>query len=291
MKNQTKAYLCALTAVLFWSTIGSAFKLTLRTVDFLHLVLFSSFVSVAALFIILILQGRLALLRHLAGRDLLRSAGLGLLNPFLYYVILLRAYDILLAQEAVVLNYVWPMTLVLLSIPILRQRIGVMSIVALLISFAGVVIITLQGDFTRLHFTNLTGVVLALGSTIVWALYWIFNVKDKREEVPKLFLNFSFGFCYLLLATTLYEGLSFPGWRGLLGVTYIGLFEMGITYVVWLKALRLSATTAKVSNLIFISPFLSLLFVALFVGERIMGYTLAGLGFIIGGIVLQRFSR
>jgi drug/metabolite transporter (DMT)-like permease len=291
MKNQTKAYLFALTAVLFWSTIGSAFKLTLRTVDFLHLVLFSSFVSVVALFIILLLQGKLDLLRHLTGRDLLRSAGLGFLNPFLYYVILLRAYDLLLAQEAVVLNYVWPMTLVLLSIPILRQKIGLMSIVALLISFAGVVIITLQGDLTRLHFTNLTGVLLALGSTIVWALYWIFNVKDRREEVPKLFLNFCFGFCYVLLATTLYKGLTFPGWRGLLGVAYIGLFEMGITYVVWLKALRLSATTAKVSNLIFISPFLSLLFVALVVGERIMGYTLVGLVFIIGGIVLQRFTR
>jgi hypothetical protein len=34
-----------------------------------------------------------------------------------------------------------------------------------------------------------------------------------------------------------------------------------------------------------------LLFVALVVGERIMGYTLVGLVFIIGGIVLQRFTR
>ena len=72
---------------------------------------------------------------------------------------------------------------------------------------------------------------------------------------------------------------------------YVGLFEMGLTYVLWLKALQLSSTTAKVSNLVYISPFLSLMFVSIAVGETIYFYTIAGLALIVGGIVLQRVVR
>lgn len=231
------------------------------------------------------------LLKQLSVKDFWRSAGMGFLNPFLFYLVLIKAYDILLAQEAVVLNYVWPMTLVLLSIPVLKQKITLSSILAIFISFFGVVIITLQGDFTHLRFTNLLGVILALGSTVIWAFFWLFNMKDKREEVTKLLLNFTFGFLYVLIFALFSKATTMSDIRGLPGVIYIGIFEMGITYVIWLKALQLSKTTAKVSNLIFISPFLSLFFVSVFVGEKIMWYTIIGLGFIIGGIILQRFVK
>jgi drug/metabolite transporter (DMT)-like permease len=291
MSNQTKAYLFALTAVLFWSTIGSAFKITLNYVSFIQLVLFSAAVSIIVLFILVVTQKKFPILRQVSKKDFLRSAGMGFLNPFLYYVVLIKAYDILLAQEAVVLNYIWPMTLVLLSIPILKQKIKLSSIFAMLISFFGVVLITLHGDLTHLRFTSLSGVLLALGSTVIWALFWLFNVKDHREEVTKLLLNFIFGFIYIMIFAIAMKEVSVPNIKGIEGVTYIGIFEMGITYVVWLKALKLSKTTAKVSNLIFISPFLSLLFVAMFVGERIMGYTVLGLVFILGGIVMQRFAK
>jgi drug/metabolite transporter (DMT)-like permease len=289
--NQSKAYLYALMAVLFWSTIGSAFKITLNYVSFIQLVLFSAAISIIVLFILVVAQKKLPILRQVSRKDVLRSAGMGFLNPFLYYVILIKAYDILLAQEAVVLNYVWPMTLVLLSIPVLKQKIKLISILALLISFFGVVLITLQGEFTHLRFTSLSGVILALGSTVIWALFWLFNVKDHREEVTKLLLNFIFGFFYVLILAIAMKEVSIPNIRGIAGVTYIGIFEMGITYVIWLMALKLSVTTAKVSNLIFISPFLSLIFVSIFVGEKIMAYTIVGLVFILGGITLQRFVK
>ena len=66
---------------------------------------------------------------------------------------------------------------------------------------------------------------------------------------------------------------------------------MGITYVVWLYALRLSRTTAQVSNLIYLTPFLSLMVVHVVVGERIFGSTVVGLVLIVGGILLQHYGR
>jgi drug/metabolite transporter (DMT)-like permease len=71
---------------------------------------------------------------------------------------------------------------------------------------------------------------------------------------------------------------------------YIGTFEMGIAFVAWLRALRLSRTTAQVGQLIYLTPFLSLLAIGLVVGEPIYASTVAGLALIVGGIVLQRRS-
>ena len=296
MKSQKKAYLFAIAAIACWSTIGSAFKISLRYLEPLQLLFFSSLVACIALFIILLVQGKLSLLKNISAREVAMSAFLGLLNPFLYYLVLLKAYDLLKAQEAGTLNYIWPLFLVLLSIPMLKQKISSGSIVAILISFAGIVIISTHPD--RVYHPvrvmdpdRVVGVALAVGSAIFWALYWIFNIKDRREEVSKLFLNFCFGFLYTLAAVLLTGSFSLPHWQGLTGSVYIGLFEMGITFVLWLYALKFSATTARVSNLIYLSPFISLVIIHFTVGEPILISTLVGLVFIVGGIIMQQYLR
>ena len=291
MQKQRKAYIYALAAVLFWATIGSAFKITLRYIDFIHILLYASFISIILLFSILWIQKKAILLRSITKNDILRSAGLGFLNPYLYYITLLKAYDLLLAQEAVVINYVWPIALVLLSIPMLKQTISLKSFLAILISFVGVVIIAIKGNLSQLHFSNIEGVLLALVSTVFWALFFILNVKDKRDAVLKMLLNFIFGFIYVLITIALFYEIKIPNIEGVIGSIYIGIFEMGITFVIWLKSLQLSSSTAKVSNLIFLSPLLSLILVSLVVGEQIMGYSIIGLLFIMGGIIIQRFTK
>ena len=76
---------------------------------------------------------------------------------------------------------------------------------------------------------------------------------------------------------------------GWLAVSYVGLFEMGITFVLWLSALRLTQNTARISNLIFASPFISLLLLANIIGEEIHPSTLIGLVMIVCGLVVQQF--
>ncbi|MFC2107300.1 DMT family transporter [Bacteroidota bacterium] len=289
MKPQTKAYLLSLVAVLFWSTIGSAFKITLRYVSFIEILLYSSFIACVILLINLAFNKKIHLLLKTSSKDILRSALYGFLNPFLYYMILIKAYDLLLAQEAVALNYTWPLALVLLSIPVLKQKISYKSIIALFISFFGILIVISGGNVSELKFDNALGVSMALFSSIIWASFWLLNLKDKRDEVPKLILNFFFGFIYTLIAAIITDSIRILPIEGYLGVTYIGFFELGLTFAIWLKALKLSSTTAKVSNLIYISPFMSLIFVAIIVGEKIDGASWIGLIFIISGILLQQF--
>ncbi|MCK4653585.1 MAG: DMT family transporter, partial [Candidatus Cloacimonetes bacterium] len=149
----------------------------------------------------------------------------------------------------------------------------------------GVIIISTRGKLLDLHFENPYGVFLALFSSIIWALFFIYNIKDRRDTIAKLFLSFTFGFIFTFILFV--KDLHIPDWRGLAGAIYIGLFEMGITFVVWLKALKLSRTTAQVNNLIYLTPFLSLLFINFIVKEMIVFSTIIGLILIVTGIVFQ----
>ena len=282
------AYLYAMIAVLFWSTAACAFKLSLRYIDVLGLLLIASATSTLALLAHLLVTGRLPLLIKFKKRDYLISAGLGFLNPFLYYVVLLKAYSLLLAQEAQPLNFVWPLTLVLLSIPLLGQRIKLASIIAILVSFSGVVVIGTRGDVLGFRFSHPTGVALALSTTVVWSLYWIYNTKDTREETIRLFVNFAFASVPIFLVWLCFGSVASPSLPGLIGGIYIGLFEMGLAFLAWLKALRGAKTTAHVVSLIYLVPFLSLVLIALVLGETILPSTLVGLVLIIAGIILQK---
>ena len=291
MSNQTKSYIYALAAVLCWSTVASAFKITLQFMDFEQLLLLSSFIAFLTIFIINLKITKLSRVIMYTPKQWLQSVLLGFLNPFLYYLILFKAYSLIPAQEALTLNYIWVVMVVLFSIPVLKQKISLKSFICILISFIGVIIVATHGDLFSLKFSNLSGTLLALGSSLVWALFWLLNVKDKREASLKLLLNFFFGFLFILIIHIANNDIINTNWKGLLGATYIGIFEMGLTFYLWLKALSLSSTTDKISSLIFISPVLSLIFISIFVGETITISTLIGLVLILLGIILQKITN
>jgi drug/metabolite transporter (DMT)-like permease len=273
-----------------WSTVASAFKITLRYLDFIQMLLYASATSVLVLGFILVVKGKFELVFACTGREYLRSLILGLLNPFLYYLVLFKAYDLLPAQVAQPLNYTWAITLSLLSIPLLKQRLGAGDIVGGLVSYSGVLIISTRGDLLGFELESPLGVALALGSTIIWALYWIYNTSDARDPVVALFLNFLFGVPVVLAACLLFSDLTPSAPAGLIGAAYVGVVEMGISFVLWLNALKLSVNTAKVGNLIFISPFLSLVFIHFLVGEDILVSTYSGLVLIVLGLAIQRLK-
>jgi drug/metabolite transporter (DMT)-like permease len=244
--------------------------------------------SAAVLLIVVLCGNKFGLIRKTTSKELLNSALLGFINPFLYYLILLKAYQLLPAQVAQPLNMIWPIILVFLSVPILRQKIERKSFIALFISFTGVYIISSQGRLFNPGNSNLTGILLATGSSIFWALYFILNVKDKRDEAVKLFLNFLFGSVYLVVAIIITGKWQVEiGFKGALASVYVGIFEMGITFLFWLKALQMASTTDKVSNLVYFAPFLSLVFVHFILHEPVYYTTPAGLLLIVSGILIQ----
>lgn len=291
-RNQKLAYIYTALAILFWSTVASAFKLSLRSITPYQLLFYASLTSVLTLFLILTWQGQFHQIYKISKKSIFNSAGLGFINPFIYYLILFNAYNRLPAQIAQPINCTWAVLIVILSAPLLGQKINIKQILAILISFAGVVVVTSRGNLTGFVNADILGVILALTSAIFWAVYWILNVRDKRDQAPKLFLNYLFGTFYLyLLSFTGYFDLSIST-KNLIGPVYVGIFEMGLTSFVWLNALKLSDSTARISNYIYLFPFISLIFIYFIVGEKILLTSFAGLMIIVIGILLQeRFMK
>jgi len=286
LKNQNKAYILAAIAVIFWSTAPTSFKLTLKYLSTVEMLFYSSLTASIALFIIIIFQGKTSKIFKSGKKEVLCSAILGLMNPFLYYIILFKAYTLLPAQIAQPLNFIWPIMIVILSIPILKQKIPAKSLLAISISFIGVLLISTKGNLFNLNIDEPYGVILALSSSVVWALFFIINVKNKNDEIIRLFLSFSFGSVYTFIL--ILPNFSSPHVFGILGAVYIGLFEMGITFMLWIKALKYSHTTAQVNNLIYLTPFISLVIVRIVIKEKILISSIAGIAFIIFGIILQK---
>lgn len=290
MQQQQRAYLYGLSAVLAWSTVATAFKISLAHLTPAQLVFYASAVSCTVLLAVLAAQRRLGELAPALRRDWRRSLLLGAVNPFVYYLVLFQAYALLPAQEAQAINYTWALTMTLLAIPLLRQTPHKHDLLAALICYSGVLVIATRGQVLELNFSNGAGLAYALGSTLLWAGYWLCNAKDQREPVLGLALNFG---CSLpLSALWLWAGDGFGPLNAtaLLGAAYVGVFEMGLTFVAWLLAMKLTTSTARIANLIFLAPLLSLLLIHLFVDETIYPSTMGGLALILGGLLLQKWA-
>lgn len=290
MTDQRKSVLLALLAVLFWSTVATAFKLTLEGMSIAQLLFYSSFISVVVLYLFARKNAPGELKFFFSKRHVKNNAFLGLINPFVYYLVLFKAYSLLPAQEAQPINLIWPLILSLLSALFLKQKLSFVSIIGLIVSFVGVVVVATRGNILSFHFQNIFGDLLALTSSFIWAAFWILNLLDNREESVKLFGSFFFGTIYSGIYILLFESFAPVHPKYFLGAVYVGLFEMGITFFVWLKALSLSEDKAKTSNIIYLFPVISMFFIALVLGEKIFFSSVAGLILIIAGILIQQIQ-
>ena len=283
-----RAVKLGLGAVMLWSTVATAFSLSLQYLTPLQLVTLATVISWCFFAIRLSATERRSALRVTSYKA--RATGLlvGWLNPGLYYLVLFAAYDRLPAQEAMAINYSWGITLALLAAPLLRQRLSAGALLAACISYSGILVIATRGAPLSLDFAQPLGVGLALLSTVLWSLYWVINTRLSLDPEVNLFLNFS-GALPLLLALLWWSSTPFPTlWQGWAGGLYVGLFEMGLAFVLWMGAMKATTSTLRISSLIFLSPPLSLVLIWVITGEPVKAYTLVGLVLILFGLYLQR---
>ncbi len=289
MQSARLAYVYTFLTILGWGGAATAFKLALRHIEPLQLLLHSVWISLLILCLLLLYSARWRDLTNLKPGQWVYLLALGALNPFLYYMILFQAYDRLPGQVAMSLNYLWPVMLALLSVPILKQQLKPVAVLAILLSFAGALLIATGGDFSAWNRLDGIGVMLALVSTLVWATYWLLSARMPLDATVKLAVGFLSGsvlaWGYALTVSDMeLIGDDWP-W---LAIGYVGVLEMGLTFFLWLKALQLAPNAARIGHFIYLTPFISLLILALVLGEKIQPATLLGLSIIIAGIIMQQ---
>jgi drug/metabolite transporter (DMT)-like permease len=287
LKSAPWARIYATIAILGWSTAATAFKLGLGYLDPPHLVLIASGISGLVLVGILAIQGRLGLLWRQTWAEIALSALQGSLNPCGYYLVLFWAYSRLSAQAAMALNYTWPLALALLAVPLLGEPLRLKTVLAIGISLLGVLLIATEGNWSSLAGQDPVGVGLAVGSATLWGLYWLLNVRDPRPAEIKLCLAFGFGTLYTALLLPILSAPTWPPLGGWLAGSYIGLMEMGLAFVCWLRALELTPHRGSLANAVYLAPFASLLWIGLILGESIALTSVAGLALILASVLWQ----
>ncbi|MCY4344051.1 MAG: DMT family transporter [Gammaproteobacteria bacterium] len=281
-KSERQAMLFALLAVALWSTVATGFKLGLRSLEPLQLLFAGALASTLFFWIVAGWLGRLRLPVKAIGQ----AALFGLINPFAYYVVLFAAYDRLPAQVAQPLNYTWSIAMALLAWPMLGQRPTRPVLLGILLSYGGVLIVLRPWGMAASSAVDWAGVAMALGSTLLWAGYWLAQARSAIDPIGLLAWSFPFG----LAATATVCALG-PGWPplsadALVFGAWVGLVEMGAAFLLWRYALALTANAARIGQLIYLSPLLSLGLIALVLGESIHPASIIGLGVIIGGLAV-----
>ena len=306
MSSPHKSITLASVAVLSWSTVATSFKIAQRELTVYEMVLIAALTALGVFAVWLTVRGKWRSLGLLSPRTWLSFALLGLVNPVIYYLTLFRAYALLPAQIAQPINYIWPILLLVLLAVFTGVPIQPRKYIGMAISLGGLTLISYGGNAINGSISVL-GIVWALLSALLWVIYWMMNdrLKDKADEDASLFIGFLFGTIYLLIGVgaasllapagtdeiwgiPVLQSLSFSA-SGILSGMYIGLFEMGIPFLCFGMAIRMTTNPALINQMCYLAPFLSLFFISMILGEPIVATTYTGLVLIIAGIAYNEY--
>ena len=290
ISNENRAVVSASLAVLSWSTVATAFKLALQHLTHFELLLIASCTSLFIFIILVTFQRKWIPLVQLFKRRWMYYAILGLLNPVAYYLVLFKSYSLLPAQVAQPINYMWPILLTLLLALFSHRSIPAFKYIGLVISLGGVVLISMGADMVGGARLPISGIMLAALSALLWAVYWMINDKGKSKADPILSLSicFFFGSVYLVIAA-IFTGAHTFTMQGLVSGMYVGCFEKSIPFVAFGYAIFKSNNTALINQMCYLSPFLSLIFISIVLGEHIVMTTYIGLILIVTGILFNKY--
>lgn len=280
-----KPYLFAGVSILFWSTLAVTAKLLLESVNNIQLLCLSSLFAGLVLLVMNIVTGKIKILKNFCLKDYFVIALRGLPGIFLYHIFYYAGAERLPASQAFIINYMWPIMSVVFACIILKEKMTLRTGVAIALSFIGVAIVT---GAELLHFNKnmLAGATLCLLGAISYGLFTTLNQKKNYDKCISMMINFFVAFILTGVIIVVKGDWFVPNHVQLLGIVWSGVFTMAIPNTTWILALE-GGSTSKISNLAYITPFLSLVWTSLILKEELNFYSIIGLWVIIIGIFIQ----
>lgn len=281
-----KNYTFALITILIWASMASMVKLLLANIPNLEALAISSVFAFLFLLIINIKTGKIKEMKQYTPKQYGVMAGLGFLGLFLYSALYYYGIGELSSQEACILNYLWPMMIVLFSCLILKERLTILKGVAMLCSFLGIVILSMGQNGGGTGNTTF-GMVACVLAAACYGLFSVLNKKaDYDQNITMMVIWLTVAVCSFAVGPFLEEWVPVRGVQWL-GILWLGVMTDAVAYLLWALALKGVKDTAKIANLAYLTPFLSVLCSAMVLKEKIKVQALVALVLIVGGIVLQ----
>ncbi|PIP17127.1 MAG: hypothetical protein COX44_01585 [Candidatus Portnoybacteria bacterium CG23_combo_of_CG06-09_8_20_14_all_37_13] len=285
--NKSKiAYFYLGFVIILWASAPAVAKILLKNLNNFQVLFFTTLIATITLFLIALFQNKIKLICDYKLKDYLTFAYMGGLGIFLYYLFSFGSLMLISAQESTIVNYLWPIMVVIFASLILKEKLTLTKITAIILSFLGVYIVISQGNLLSFTFSNKTGVLLAFLGAVSYGLFSVLGKQHNYERITSMMFYYLFSFVFITIAVLIFSKIQLPNLYELIGLLWLGAIISGIAYVLWFLALKYGETS-KVSNIIYLTPFVALIYISILVGEKILFSSIIGLIVIILGISLQ----
>ena len=281
-----KEYIYAIISVLLWSTTATVTKLLLGNLDSMQILLFASLFATIFLFIINCIRGNIKEIKKYKLKDFLKISIIGILGTFLYNLFLYLGINTMQASQAFIINYLWPIMTVIFACIILKEKITIRKIIAIIVSFIGVIIVSSNGNLLNIEKSSIIGTIYCIIAAISYGLFSVLNKKQNYNKFTSMMLFYLTSFCISLIYCLCAKKIFIPEINQLLGLFWIGVFTSAIAFTSWALALE-KGDTARISNIAYLTPFISLLWISVILKEKLSIYSVLGLVIIIFGIFIQ----
>jgi drug/metabolite transporter (DMT)-like permease len=210
---------------------------------------------------------------------------LGVYGLFAYHFCLFLGLRLAPAVEANLVNYLWPLLIVLLS-PLLvaGATLGARHVAGALLGFGGAALLVTGG---RLGFSGagLAGYLLALAAAVIWSTYSL--LTKRLGSFPTSAIA---GFCLVSGALSIGCHFAFEPRYALAAaelpyLVLIGLGPMGAAFYLWDRALK-AGDPRVIGTLAYLTPLLSTLLITLSGEGRLTAVSGAAMALIVGGAVV-----
>lgn len=211
---------------------------------------------------------------------------LGVYGLFGYHFMLFLALQTAPAVEANLVNYLWPLLIVLLS-PIFTKSLSLnfRYVLAAISGFAGAVL-AIGSAGSSFEFASIeVGYLFALAAAVIWATYSLGTTKVASFPTPAIGLFALVSGVLAIGAHLVFEPAATISTTDWLLLLVMGIGPLGGAFYLWDAALKIG-DPRRIGLLAFLTPLLSTALLLVVSGGTLSWQLLLATGLIVGGALL-----
>jgi drug/metabolite transporter (DMT)-like permease len=215
-----------------------------------------------------------------------RTLLLGVYGLFGYHFMLFLALQTAPAVEANLVNYLWPLLIVLLS-PLFTKslKLNLRYVLSALSGFAGAVIAITYNSSALASSSIEIGYLFALAAAVIWATYSLATTKVPSFPTPAIGLFALVSGLLALGAHFLFEPAATISSSDWVLLVLLGAGPLGGAFYLWDAALKIG-DPRRIGLLAFLTPLLSTVLLVLVSGNSLSWQLLVATALIVGGALL-----
>jgi drug/metabolite transporter (DMT)-like permease len=253
--------------LLMWGSFAAISKLLLHNLDS-YQVMFNMYgIAIAAFSIAILFKGKFSEMLSWKLQEVTLLIACGIFS-FLYDFLYLKSLELIPAVEASMLNYLFPIFIVLLAVPIHKEKLNFFKIFSIMMGFAGTLLLTTKGNVSNIAFTNLEGDIFAILAAISWGLFTNLIKKNQKDMLLSTFFVTAIAFVLSIGATFASSHFILPQKLDLLGVFWISISNIVFGFFLYFQSLKYSSASL-IASFTFFTPFVTLIFIVMLLGERL----------------------